>query len=179
MIVEKTYIKDLIIVTPNVFMDDRGYFSESYNDKKLAHVIRTNFVQDNESLSHKNVLRGMHFQIPPFAQAKLLRVIKGSILDVAIDLRKKSTTYKQHFKFVFGEKNKKQLYIPVGFAHGFLCLENDTIINYKCSNYYDQESEKSIVWNDPDLGIDWGIEEPILSEKDTLAENFTTFDNPF
>ena len=179
MIIEKTFIKDLNLLTPNVFKDDRGYFLESYNNKKLEQVIRTNFVQENESLSYKNVLRGLHFQIPPYSQAKLVRVIKGSILDIAIDLRKKSPTYGQHFKIVLNGNNKKQLFIPIGFAHGFLCLENETILNYKCSNYYHQESEKSIIWNDPDLGIDWGIENPILSEKDKLAENFTTFDNPF
>jgi dTDP-4-dehydrorhamnose 3,5-epimerase len=179
MIIENTNIEDLILITPNIFEDNRGYFLESYNNKKLGSVINVNFVQDNESLSQKDVLRGLHFQNPPFAQAKLIRVIKGSILDVAVDLRKKSPTYGEHFKHVLNEKNKQQLYIPEGFAHGFLCLENNTILNYKCSNYYNPESEKSILWNDPDLNIDWGIEKPILAKKDTLAENFSTFDNPF
>ncbi len=123
-------------------------------------------MQDNESLSRKNVLRGLHLQLPPHAQAKLIRVIKGSILDVAVDLRKNSDTFGEHFKHVLSGENKKQLYIPEGFAHGFLTLEDDTLINYKCSNYYHAESESSILWNDPDLNIDWGIQNPILAEKD-------------
>ena len=179
MIIENTSIEDLILISPNVFKDKRGYFLESYNYKKLAGIITANFVQDNESLSQKDVLRGLHFQCPPFAQAKLIRVIKGSILDVAVDLRKKSPTYGKHFKHVLSEKNKQQLYVPEGFAHGFLCLENNTILNYKCSNYYNPDSEKSILWDDADLNIDWGIEKPILAKKDTLAEKFSTFDNPF
>ena len=121
----------------------------------------------------------MHFQNPPFAQAKLIRVVKGSILDVAIDLRKTSPTFGRHFKHILSGENKQQLYIPEGFAHGFLCLEDNTILNYKCSNYYNPESENSIIWNDKDLNIDWGILNPILAEKDKLAKNFSTFDNPF
>lgn len=179
MIIENTNIEDLVLITPNIFEDNRGYFLESYNSKKLASVINANFVQDNESLSQKNVLRGLHFQIPPFAQAKLIRVINGSILDVAVDIRKKSPTYGMHFKHILSGNNKKQLFVPEGFAHGFLCLENNTILNYKCSDYYNPESEKSIMWNDHDLDIDWGIENPILAKKDQLAENFITFDSPF
>lgn len=179
MIIEKTNIKDLILITPNVFKDDRGYFMESFNQKKLASVIKNNFVQDNESLSQKGVLRGLHFQLPPYPQAKLIRVIKGSIMDVAVDLRKDSETFGQHVKYVLSGKNKKQLFVPEGFAHGFYCLENNTLINYKCSNFYHSDYEASILWNDKDLNIDWGIENPILSEKDKLAENFITFENPF
>lgn len=179
MIIEKTFIKDLILITPNVFTDDRGYFMESFNQKKLASVINHSFVQDNESLSQKGVLRGLHFQLPPYPQAKLIRVIKGSILDVAVDLRKNSESYGKHFKHVLSGENKKQLYIPEGFAHGFHCLENNSLINYKCSDYYQSEYEASILWNDIDLNIDWGIENPILSEKDKIAENFITFENPF
>lgn len=179
MIIEKTYIQDLILITPNMFTDNRGYFMESFNKKKLASVIKTEFVQDNESLSQKDVLRGLHLQKPPYAQAKLIRVIKGSILDVAVDLRKNSETFGQHFKHVLSGENKKQLYIPEGFAHGFLCLENNTLLNYKCSNYYRTESEVSILWNDKNLNIDWGTKNPILAEKDKLAENFTTFETPF
>ena len=136
-------------------------------------------MQDNESESHKNVLRGLHFQVPPHAQSKLIRVIKGSILDIAVDLRKESSTYGKYFKHILSGENKKQLYIPVGFAHGFLSLEDNTILNYKCSDYYDANAEASILWNDPDLAIDWGIDNPILAEKDQLAENFVTFENPF
>lgn len=179
MIIENTNIEDLILISPNVFKDNRGYFLESYNNKKLASVISNSFVQDNESLSQKDVLRGLHFQVPPFAQAKLIRVIQGSILDVAVDLRKKSRTYGAHFKYVLSGENKQQLFVPEGFAHGFLCLENNTILNYKCSAYYDPKSEKSIMWNDPELDIDWGIENPILAKKDQLADNFSTFENPF
>jgi dTDP-4-dehydrorhamnose 3,5-epimerase len=152
---------------------------ESYNQKKIDKVINTKFVQDNESLSQKNVLRGLHLQKPPFAQAKLIRVIHGSILDVAVDLRKDSETYGKHFKHILSGENKKQLYIPIGFAHGFLCLENNTILNYKCSEYYQSKSEASIFWNDSDLNIDWGINNPILAEKDQFAEKFITFENPF
>ena len=179
MIIETTSLKDLLLLTPQVYIDDRGYFMESYNKMRIGKMIKNDFVQDNESLSRKNVLRGLHLQLPPHAQAKLIRVIKGSILDVAVDLRKNSDTFGQHFKHVLSGENKKQLYIPEGFAHGFLTLEDDTLINYKCSNYYHAESESSIVWNDPDLNIDWGIQNPILAEKDRYAEKFITFENPF
>lgn len=179
MKIENTNIEDLILISPKIFKDNRGYFLESYNDKKMAGAINTNFVQDNESLSQKNVLRGLHFQTPPFAQAKLIRVIKGSILDVAVDLRKSSPTYGKHFKYVLSGENKQQLFVPEGFAHGFLCLENNTILNYKCSDYYQPENEKSIKWDDVSLGIDWGIKDPILAIKDQQAENFSTFDSPF
>jgi dTDP-4-dehydrorhamnose 3,5-epimerase len=179
MILEKTFIQDLIILTPHVYTDQRGYFMESFNQKKIEKLIKDRFVQDNESLSKKDVLRGLHFQLPPFAQSKLIRVIKGSILDVAVDLRKESQTYGQHFKHVLSGENKKQLYIPKGFAHGFLCLEEDTILNYKCSAYYNAHSEDAILWNDPTLNIDWGIKHPILAEKDQFAKNFATFENPF
>ncbi len=179
MILEQTAINDVILITPRVYKDERGYFMESYNQQKVDKLIKDRFVQDNESLSYKNVLRGLHFQLPPYAQAKLIRVIKGSILDVAVDLRQNSSTYGKHYKNILTGENKKQLYIPKGCAHGFLSLEDDTILNYKCSDYYRADSESSIVWNDPDLSIDWGIIDPILAEKDRLAENFATFENPF
>lgn len=179
MILEQTDINDVILLTPRVYKDERGYFMESYNHKKVEILIKDQFVQDNESASRKNVLRGLHFQLPPHAQAKLIRVIKGSILDVAVDLRKGSSTYGKHFKHVLSGENKKQVYIPVGFAHGFLSLEDDTILSYKCSDYYNANTEASILWNDPDLAIDWGIDNPILAEKDRLAQNFITFENPF
>ena len=179
MIIENTPIKDLMLITPNVFGDERGYFMETYNKKSLEKAIKAAFVQDNESLSQKDVLRGLHFQKPPFAQAKLIRVIFGSILDVAVDIRKDSETYGQHFKHILSSENRKQLYIPAGFAHGFLCLEDDTIVNYKCSEFYNKNSEASLLWNDADLNIDWGMKDPILAEKDKLAEKFSTFENPF
>lgn len=179
MIIETTFIQDLLLLTPRVYADDRGYFMESYNQRKISKMIKDDFVQDNESMSKKDVLRGLHLQLPPFAQAKLIRVIKGSILDVAVDLRRGSETYGMHFKHVLSGDNKKQLYVPKGFAHGFLTLDDDTLINYKCSAYYNAESEMSILWNDPDLNIDWGINDPILAEKDRLAKKFITFENPF
>ena len=179
MILEQTEINDVILITPRVYKDERGYFMESYNQKKVDKLIKDQFVQDNESVSGRNVLRGLHLQLPPYEQAKLIRVVKGSVLDVAVDLRKNSTTYGKHFKHLLSGENKKQLYIPKGFAHGFLSLEDDTILYYKCSNYYHADSEYSIAWNDPSLAIDWGVIDPILAEKDRLAENFATFENPF
>lgn len=179
MIIETTSIHDLLLLTPRVYSDERGYFMESYNRRKVSKTITCDFVQDNESMSRKNVLRGLHLQVPPHAQAKLIRVIQGSILDVAVDLRKDSETFGKNFKHVLSGENKKQLFVPEGFAHGFLTLEDNTLINYKCSAYYHAESEVSILWNDEELGIDWGIKNPILAEKDRLAGKFTTFENPF
>lgn len=179
MLIENTPIKDLMLITPNIFGDERGYFMETYNKKRLEKAIKVAFVQDNESLSQKGVLRGLHFQKPPFTQAKLIRVIFGSILDVAVDIRKDSETYGQHFKHILSSENRKQLYIPAGFAHGFLCLEDNTIVNYKCSEFYNKNSEASLLWNDVELNIDWGMKDPILAEKDKLAEKFSTFENPF
>jgi len=179
MQVENTTIKDLLLLIPKVFKDKRGYFMESYNHEKWANLLKTDFVQDNESLSEKGVLRGLHFQKPPYAQAKLVRVVKGSVLDVAVDLRKSSPTYGEHFKIILSAENKKQLYIPKGFAHGFLCLEDDTIFSYKCSQYYHSESEAIILWNDASIGIDWGINNPLVSERDTNASSFSAFKTPF
>ncbi len=175
MKIEETFIKDLLILTPTLHKDTRGYFLESYNKKELG----IQFVQDNESRSQKGVLRGLHFQKPPFAQGKLIRVISGSVLDVVVDLRKDSVTYGKHFKIVLSDTTKQQLYVPEGFAHGFLVLENDTIFSYKCTNYYHKEAEVSIDWNDKDLNIDWGIERPIISEKDKHGLSFTDYKSPF
>ncbi|HIP48100.1 MAG TPA: dTDP-4-dehydrorhamnose 3,5-epimerase [Lutibacter sp.] len=179
MQVENTPIKDLLILIPKVFKDDRGYFMESYNHKKWDDLLKTNFVQDNESLSEKGVLRGLHFQKPPYSQAKLVRVVKGSVLDIAVDLRKSSPTYGEHFKIILTAENKKQFYIPEGFAHGFLCLEDNTIFSYKCSQYYHSESEAIIQWNDASLGIDWEIINPLVSERDAKASSFSAFETPF
>ena len=179
MIIEKTFIKDLIVITPKIFTDTRGYFIESYNKKELKQYITVDFIQDNESLSQKGVLRGLHFQKPPYAQNKLVRVIAGSVLDVVVDLRKNSTTFGQHFKQLLSAENKKQLYVPTGFAHGFLVLEANTIFSYKCSSYYNKESEGAILWNDRTLNINWNVNQPIISEKDKIAENFTNFVSPF
>ncbi|MDY7396097.1 dTDP-4-dehydrorhamnose 3,5-epimerase [Aureibaculum sp. 2210JD6-5] len=179
MKIEKTFIKDLLILSPTVFTDERGYFFESYNKKHLEKFVNEEFVQDNESLSQKGVLRGLHFQEPPYTQAKLVRVFAGSVLDVSVDLRKKSPTYGQYFKYILSSENKVQLYVPKGFAHGFVVLEENTIFCYKCSDYYNKNSERAILWNDATLNIDWQIKDPIISEKDKNAENFANFVTPF
>jgi dTDP-4-dehydrorhamnose 3,5-epimerase len=173
-------ISGLILFLPNIFKDDRGYFFESYNYetcKKLG--IADVFVQDNQSCSKKNVIRGLHFQVPPFAQAKLVRVITGAVLDIVVDVRKKSSTYGQHFSVVLSEENQRQLYIPVGFAHGFAALEENTIFAYKCSNIYHKDSENCIFFNDKDLNIQWNIENPIVTHKDLQGICFKDFISPF
>lgn len=176
----KTSIEGLLIIKPDVFKDERGYFFESYNKERLAKEgLEMNFVQDNESKSSKGVLRGLHFQKPPFAQGKLVRVVKGSVMDVAVDLRKDSPTYGKWESIVLTEENKLQFWIPEGFAHGFVTLENDTIFAYKCTNVYNKESEGSLLWNDPDINIDWNIESPMLSEKDKISPLFKDFKTPF
>jgi dTDP-4-dehydrorhamnose 3,5-epimerase len=173
MKVIKTDIPDLLIIQPRVFEDERGYFFESYSKKTFEqNGIRAEFVQDNQSLSHRGVLRGLHFQNPPYAQGKLVRAIKGSILDVAVDIRKKSPTYGKYLSMELNESNRTMLWIPEGFAHGFLTLADNTIFSYKCTNSYDRASEGSIYWNDPDIGIAWNIKEPILSEKDKINNPF-------
>ena len=176
----KTSIKDLLVIRPDVFKDERGYFFESYNKERLAKEgLTMNFVQDNESKSAKGVLRGLHFQKPPYAQGKLVRVVKGSVMDVAVDLRKGSPTYGKWESVVLSEDNKLQFWIPEGFAHGFVTLEDETVFNYKCTNIYNKESEGSLLWNDPDINIDWNIENPILSEKDKVSPLFKNFETPF
>lgn len=176
----KTPIEGLLIVQPKVFEDERGYFYESYNKSAfLNNGIHVDFVQDNQSLSQAGVLRGLHFQNPPFAQGKLVRVIKGAVLDIAVDIRKNSNTYGEHFSIILNEQNKTQFWIPEGFAHGFLTLENNTIFSYKCTNYYNKASEGCILWNDPALQIDWNISNPILSEKDKAGETFHKFTSQF
>lgn len=175
-----TPIEGLKVIEPRVFEDSRGFFFESYNkDTYLSHDIHTVFVQDNLSKSQKNVLRGLHFQKPPFDQAKLVQVIKGAVMDVAVDIRKTSPTYGQYYAVELSESNKKQFYIPSGFAHGFLTLEDNTIFSYKCSNVYNVESEGAIRWNDPQINIDWGCEHPIISDKDKVAPFFDELNSPF
>ena len=176
----KHTIDGLISIHPSVYGDERGYFLENFNEKSFKDAIGgINFVQDNESLSMKNVLRGLHFQKPPHAQGKLVRVIKGSVLDIVVDLRKNSKTYGQHKKIVLSEKEKNQFYIPPGFAHGFCALENDTIFSYKCTEYYHPEEEICLLWNDKALGIDWEVNDPILSKKDMNGISFNDFISPF
>ena len=165
----KTSIEGLLIIKPDVFKDERGYFFESYNKERFANEgLMMNFVQDNESKSSKGVLRGLHFQKPPFAQAKLVRVIKGRVLDVAVDLRTGSPTYGRYEAVELSEDNHRQFFIPRGFAHGFCVLSDEAVFQYKCDNYYAPQSEGAVIWNDPDLAIDWMIpaEDVILSDKD-------------
>jgi len=176
-----TGIEGLLLIKPDVFEDDRGYFFESFNQNKFREAgIDARFVQDNESCSMKHVLRGLHFQKPPYAQGKLVRVMRGSVLDVAVDLRKNSDTYGHWRSAKLDSKLKQMLWIPEGFAHGFVTLEDNTVFFYKCTNLYNKNSEGSIRWNDPDLGIDWGgISNPVLSGKDKEAPLFKTFISPF
>ena len=184
MNVIQNHISGLLTLEPTVFEDERGYFIESFN-KKLFHEVTgvdVDFVQDNESMSNKGVLRGLHFQVPPYAQDKLVRVVRGSVIDVAVDLRQGSPTFGQYDKVLLSEKNKKQFFVPKGFAHGFLVLEDQTIFSYKCSDFYNRNSEKSLKWNDPTVGIEWGVERPLLSIKDentvtTLKDFSTIFSN--
>lgn len=172
----KTRLKDLVILKPKVFADERGYFFESYN-QKLFHGagLNLNFVQDNQSLSQQGVLRGLHFQNQPHAQGKLVRVITGAVYDVAVDIRKDSPTYGEWFGVELTEDNKWMMYVPEGFAHGFLTLKNNTIFSYKCTNFYNKESEDCILWNDPDLNIEWKVKDPILSAKDLEGKLFKDF----
>ena len=171
MNVIKTEIEGVVIIEPKVFGDERGYFFESFSQREFEEkVCQTVFVQDNESKSKYGVLRGLHFQKPPYAQAKLVRVIKGKVLDVAVDIREESPTFGKHVAVELSEKNKRQLFIPRGFAHGFVVLSDEAVFQYKCDNYYAPDYEDGILWNDPKLGIDWKIpvEDVILSEKDKV-----------
>jgi len=178
----KTKLDGLVVLKPTVFKDNRGYFMESYNQKNINKLLgNVNFIQDNESESSRGVLRGLHFQKPPYTQAKLVRCLKGSVLDVALDLRKDSKTYGIFETISLTEENKKQLFIPKGFAHGFIVLSKSAILSYKVDNYYNPESESGIIWNDPDLNIDWKINknEIIVSEKDKNLPAFNEIINPF
>ena len=174
----KTPIEGLLVIKPDIFEDDRGYFFESWS-KKAFQDISLEFVQDNQSLSKKGVLRGLHFQNPPFEQGKLVRVIKGAVIDVAVDIRKNSITYGQYFAINLSEENKKIFWIPPGFAHGFISLEDDTIFAYKCTQIYNKESEGSLLWDDSDLNIDWGFLNPLVSEKDMGAGSFKDYKSEF
>lgn len=177
----ETPFKGLIIIEPSVFGDERGYFMETFSERAFAQQnIDVHFVQDNESMSGKHVLRGLHFQAPPHAQGKLVSVVSGRVFDVAVDIRKNSPTYGQHFGLELSADNKKRLYIPPGFAHGFLTLEDNTIFQYKCTDFYAPKSEGGIAWNDPDIGIQWPISEGlIISEKDKNNPLISAFISPF
>ena len=178
----KTKIKDVIIIEPTVYSDKRGYFLESYNKIKFDKIVtKTCFVQDNESKSYRGVLRGLHFQKPPFEQAKLVRCIEGEVLDIALDIRVNSKTYGNHISVLLSGENKRQLFIPRGFAHGFVVLSDNATFSYKVDNSYAPEFDAGILWNDKELNIDWGIEdsEVMISEKDAKLPFFFEFDSPF
>ena len=175
----KTDIEDVVIIEPRIFKDERGYFYESFSqrefDEKVRHVT---FVQDNQSKSSYGVVRGLHFQKPPYTQSKLVRCIKGAVLDIAVDIRKGSPTFGKYVAVELTEENHRQLFVPRGFAHGFAVLSDEAVFQYKCDNYYNKESEGSIAWNDPALNIDWRIPEDriILSEKDRNSKNIADAD---
>ncbi|UMA64727.1 dTDP-4-dehydrorhamnose 3,5-epimerase [Roseivivax marinus] len=181
--IEKTALPDVLILTPRRFGDDRGFFSESWNRKRMAEAgIDIDFVQDNHSLSAKvGTVRGLHFQAPPMAQDKLVRCGRGRLYDVAVDVRRGSPTYGQWVGVELSFENGRQLLVPKGFLHGFVTREPDTEIVYKCSDYYSPECDGAVRWNDADIGIDWGISESdaILSDKDAVAQSLADFDSPF
>ncbi len=182
MKIKETSIEGLLIIEPRVFNDGRGYFYESYNKRIFAEAgVAADFVQDNQSFSHKGAVRGLHGQADPFAQGKLVRVINGRVLDVAVDIRKGSPTYGKHVSVELSSDNKLLLWIPAGFLHGFATLEDNTIFTYKVNNYYDKASEIGVLWNDVNLNIDWGIApgDVLLSPKDELLPGFKEFDSPF
>lgn len=178
----ETPIKDLLVIEPKIWKDDRGYFFESYNKKAFADAgINAEFVQDNQSFSHKGALRGLHAQANPYAQGKLVRVVQGKVMDIAVDIRKNSSTFGQHFSIELSGENNKMFWVPPGFLHGFVTLENNSIFSYKCTNLYQKEAEVGVIWNDKDLGIDWGINltEVLVSSKDATLPNFAAIESPF
>lgn len=182
MNVIKTDIEGVLIIEPHVFTDARGYFFESYNKKSYEEAgITADFVQDNESKSSKGVMRGLHFQLPPFTQAKLVRCVRGRVLDVAVDIRKGSPTYGRHVAVELTEDNHRQLFIPRGFAHGFAVLSDVAVFQYKCDNFYAPQADGGISIADESLGIDWRLEtkDALLSEKDTRHPLLADFDSPF
>ena len=180
MKIYKTFIENLLIIEPQLFKDNRGFFYESYNKKNLDKVFKTVFVQENESESHKGVIRGLHFQRPPFEQAKLVRCVSGSILDVAVDLRKNSKTYGKFFSMELTCRKNKQLFIPRGFAHGFQVLSENAIVNYKVDSFYNPKYDSGLICNDKDLSIEWDLYlKPNISPKDSKLLSFKEFKSPF
>ena len=175
-----TPLDGLLVFAPEIYEDDRGYFFESWNKKIFKKLgLNYEFNQDNQSLSKYGVLRGLHFQNPPHAQGKLVRVVKGKVLDVVVDIRSDSSTYGSHYKIELSETNKLIFWIPPGFAHGFITLENDTIFSYKCTSVYNKQSEQALLWSDKTLNIDWQIKKPIVSQKDQNAIKFLSFKSKF
>lgn len=182
MNVIKTDIEGVVVIEPRVFDDARGYFFESYSKRRFDEVVRPiEFVQDNESMSTRGVIRGLHFQRPPFSQSKLVRCVRGAVLDVVVDIRRGSPTYGRHIAVELTGENRRQLFVPRGFAHGFAVLSDEAVFQYKCDNYYHPESEGGISIADHSLGIDWRIDhaEAILSEKDLRNPMFSDFESPF
>ena len=182
MEVIKTEIEGVVIIEPRIFKDDRGYFYESFSQREFEEkVCRTTFVQDNQSKSSYGVLRGLHFQKPPYCQSKLVRCIKGAVLDVAVDIRKGSPTFGKYVAVELTEDNHRQFFVPRGFAHGFAVLSKEAVFQYKCDNFYCKESEGSVAWNDPQLAIDWRIpaDKVLLSDKDRLSKNIANADYLF
>jgi dTDP-4-dehydrorhamnose 3,5-epimerase len=176
----KTPIEGLLVLQPKIWHDDRGYFYESFRSDVFEKLnIEVNFVQDNQSLSQRGTIRGLHFQQSPYEQGKLVRVVQGRVLDVALDIRKNSATYGQHYAIELSAENQTQFYIPPGFAHGFSTLEDNTIFCYKCTNYYHKASEGGVMFNDPALGIDWKVEGLFVSDKDKELPLLKDFASPF
>ena len=179
MEVIKTEIEGVVIIEPRIFKDDRGYFYESFSQREFEEkVCRTTFVQDNQSKSSYGVVRGLHFQKPPYSQSKLVRCIKGAVLDVAVDIRKGSPTFGKSVAVELTEDNHRQFFVPRGFAHGFAVLSDEAVFQYKCDNFYNKESEGAVAWDDPELAIDWRIpvEKVLLSEKDKLSKTIAEAD---
>ncbi|MBL4678182.1 MAG: dTDP-4-dehydrorhamnose 3,5-epimerase [Mucilaginibacter sp.] len=182
MTITDTLIPGAYILEPKVYHDSRGSFIETFNQKHFIEKgIDVNFVQDNQSVSHKNVVRGLHAQKGPFEQGKLVRVVKGAVIDIALDARVGSPAYGKHISIELTAKNNKQFYIPPGCLHGFVALEDDTIFSYKVTNYFDKQSETGLIWNDPELAIGWSIDQmqAIVSEKDQLLPDWKSFESPF
>ncbi|MFN8699479.1 MAG: dTDP-4-dehydrorhamnose 3,5-epimerase [Flavobacteriales bacterium] len=179
MKIERTPFEGLLIIQPDVFGDDRGWFFESFSEAKfrIETGLNITFVQDNESMSQKGVVRGLHFQVSPKAQAKLIRVSRGRVMDVVVDLRRTQPTYGKHFAIELSAEKHNQLFVPEGFAHGFAVLEDDTLFTYKCSNYYSKDHERALRWNDPALGIEWGVANPVLSDRDRSAPMWSELPN--
>jgi len=182
MKVEKTALEGVLIIEPDVFADDRGFFMETFQEERYREAlgVTEHFVQDNVNFSKKGVLRGLHYQAPPFGQGKLVQVLRGAVLDVALDVRFGSPTFGHHVTTELSGENHRQFWIPAGFAHGFLVLEDDTLFSYKCTNVYSKEHDRGVLWSDPALAIKWGEESPIVSEKDQrhplladVAEDYT------
>ncbi len=178
----KTDIEGVVIIEPKIFRDERGYFYESFSQREFCQrVCNTQFVQDNQSKSTRGVLRGLHFQKSPYAQSKLVRAVKGRVLDVAVDIRRGSATYGKHIAVELSEENHRQLFVPRGFAHGFAVLSDEAVFQYKCDNFYNKESEGSLRWDDEELAIDWGLplDEVLLSDKDRISPLLKDFESPF